>query len=116
MTRSKIPFFIALLLVLSVAGGPAGASPADLTGDWILTDKDGTNFTMEFGAKGNSWIAFARSKIQVKLKLNPSGLRNQWVGNLLLDGKHDVKAAMKSPTKLVVTDLDSGESWTLKRE
>ena len=93
---------------------PAGAQSQDLAGVWKFSDSQGTSRALKLSAKGNGWVGSSVTKQPVELNLNPAGLRNQWVGDFSLGTKHSVKADYKSGS-LVLTDLDSGETWTLTR-
>lgn len=95
---------------------PATAQSADLSGNWLLTAKDGSTYRMEFAPEGNAWKATANSKVLVGLKLNPAGLRNQWVGDLKYFGDHEVKAQLKGQNTLLITDLNDDDSWQLTRK
>jgi hypothetical protein len=110
MKNATLTIIFSLLMLF-----PASAQAQDLSGVWHFTDQHGTDMRIELSSAGNSWIGSSLSKPQAELKLNPAGLRNQWVGTLVLDGTHSVKADFKSG-KLIVKDLDDGESWTLTRE
>ena len=94
---------------------PAAAQSQDLSGVWQFQDKHGTDLRIELSSSGNSFVGSSLSKHQAELKLNPAGLRNQWVGDLILDETHSVKASFKSG-KLELKDLDDGESWSFSRE
>jgi hypothetical protein len=109
MKNGTLMIFFALLMLF-----PAAAQSHDLSGIWVFTDKHDTDIRIELSSVGNSWAGDSLSKLRAELKLNPAGLRNQWVGTLILDDTHSVKADLKSG-KLVVKDLDDGESWTFSR-
>ena len=93
---------------------PVSAQAADLSGTWHLSNKEGTTYRMEFASEGNAWKAVANSKTLILLKLNPAGLRNQWVGDLDYFGKHEVKAQLKDG-KLYLNDLNDDDKWELTR-
>lgn len=115
-TRSGI--YRALLLTVALAtvfSGSAGADVPDFKGAWNIQGKTGTLHRVEMTAEGNSWHAVGRSKEPVTLVLNPTGLNNQWAGDLELQGKHSVKASLKSSDELLLTDLQDGETWNLTR-
>lgn len=106
--RYTLLFIFVLMLV------PAGAQSQDLAGVWRFTDRQGTSQAVKLSARGNGWVGSSETKQSVELKLNPAGLRNQWVGDFSLGEKHSVKADYKSGS-LVLTDLDDGETWILTR-
>lgn len=106
--RYALLFLFVLMLV------PAGAQSQDLAGVWRFTDRQGTSQAVKLSSEGNGWVGSSETKQSVELKLNPAGLRNQWVGDFNLGEKHSVKADYKSGS-LVLTDLDDGETWTLTR-
>ena len=103
---------ITILLLLCAFTAPTLAQTADLSGTWLLKDKD-TSHKITLQSKGNGWTTKSGSKAE--LILNPAGLRNQWVGNLKLPENHDVKASLKGGESLEVTDLKSRQTWTLTR-
>jgi len=104
-----------LMLLVAVLLSPALAQSQDLQGDWMIENTEGRVYRMEFQPQGNGWSATAREREAVNLKLNPAGLKNQWVGTLNFDAKHEVKAELKEGRKLLLTDLKSGETWALFR-
>ncbi|MCA9781529.1 MAG: hypothetical protein KC800_32650 [Candidatus Eremiobacteraeota bacterium] len=104
-----------LFLIFVMMLVPAGAQSQDLAGVWGFTDKHGTARKIELSSQGNSWVGKSLTKQAADLKLNPAGLRNQWMGDFKLDKAHSVKADYKSGS-LVLTDLDNGETWTLTRD
>lgn len=95
---------------------PAVAQSADLSGDWLLTANDGNTYQMQFAPEGNAWRATPKSKIMIGLKLNPAGLRNQWVGDLKYFGDHEVKAQLKGSDTIQLNDLNDDDSWKLTRQ
>ena len=109
--KNSLPI-IKLFLLIFVLAIPTLAQSADLSGTWLLKDKD-TSHKITLQSKGNGWTTKSGSKAE--LILNPAGLRNQWVGNLKLAENHDVKASLKGGASLEVTDLKSQQSWTLTR-
>lgn len=106
--RYALLFIFVLMLV------PAGAQSQDLAGVWQFTDGQGASRALKLTAQGNGWLGSSTTKQSMELKLNPAGLRNQWVGDFTLAEKHSVKADYKAGS-LVLTDLDDGETWTLTR-
>jgi hypothetical protein len=118
MSQSSTGIYRALLSGLALAtllSTTVSAQPADLEGDWIMRAKDGSEYRMEFVPEGNAWHATARSKVLIDLKLNPAGLKNQWVGDLEYWGKHEVKASLKGENEITLSDLNDDDTWSLKR-
>lgn len=105
---------ILTILFLALLTLPAAAQSAELGGVWQLSDGT-TSIRVELSEQGNSWVGSSLSKTPATMKLNPAGLRNEWVGDLKLDETYNVKANLNSG-KLEVTDLQSGKSWTMTRE
>lgn len=95
---------------------PSLAQPADLSGTWLFSGESGAKYRMQMRKEGNSWWGVANAKVLISVKLNPSGLTNQWMGDLEYFDKHGVKAQLKGPDTVELTDLDDGEKWTLTRK
>lgn len=102
---------LALLTLLAL---PGLAQSQDLSGTWSLQTKAG-EIRVELKEVGNSWHGKGLSETPLHLKLNPAGLRNQWMGDLDYQGKHGVKAEIKGGDTLLLTDLQSQENWSLVR-
>ena len=94
---------------------PITAQPTDLSGNWHFSGKSGVKYRMQLRKEGTTWFRVANAKVLISVKLNPSGLVNEWVGDLEYFEKHGVKAQLKGADLLELTDLDDGEKWTLVR-
>lgn len=108
--KSSKKSFLALLLM----AGTALASP-DLSGEWVLKANGNNSYPVNFQSQGNSWTAVGRSKLPVWIKLNPSDLQNEWIGDLSLFEKHSVKASMVDSNTLQLKELGGEGHWTLTR-
>lgn len=103
------------LLALLLMAGSTLAAPTDLSGEWVLKANGNNTYPVNVQAQGNSWTGVGRSKLPILLKLNPSDLQNEWVGDLSLFEKHSVKATMKDPHTLELTELTGKGHWLLTR-
>lgn len=108
--RSITVTSLALITLLAL---PGLSQSQDLSGTWSLSTKTG-EVRVELKEVGNSWHGKGLSETPLDLKLNPAGLRNEWVGDLNYQGKHGVKAEFKGGA-LLLTDLKDRQTWNLVR-
>lgn len=102
------------LLALLLLTGATVAQPVDLSGAWLLRGEQGNSYRVNITrVQGHSWSGTAAPKAPVTLKLNPSGLQNEWVGDLELQGKHSVKAALVDGNTLKLKELSGPGHWSL---
>lgn len=94
--------------------GAALAEPADLSGTWLLKGDGNSSYRVQLNkVQGHSWFGTADSKTPVTLKLNPSDMQNEWVGDLELFGKHGVKANLVDGKTLKLKELGGPGQWSL---
>ncbi len=109
---------IVILSVILFAFGSAGAQSQnpDLTGLWLLeSEPQSQSYPVNISKKGNGWIGSSRGHDAFRLALNPAGLRNEWVGDLVTDQGYGVKGTVVSPSRIDLVCLKSGKTWKLTR-
>lgn len=114
MKISKLLSICIALFALVVIAGPASAQTAELEGQYFLVqsgkkDRDLINLK----PIGNSWLGEGVKAKGITLKLNPAGLKGQWVGFLKLVDKHDVKMEIINGRELHLKELGGKRTWTL---
>lgn len=106
----------ASLLSLLLVTSSALAEPVDLSGAWLLHGEQGAQYRMQMTRiQGHSWSGITEAKSPFTLKLHPSDLRNEWVGDLTLQKRHGVKASLVDPKTLRIQELSGSGVWNLKR-
>ena len=115
MNMTKLSSIIVALFALVVMAAPSLAQTADLEGRYFLSQVGKKErYLISLKPMGNSWLGQGVKAKGLTLKLNPAGLRGEWVGFLKTIDKIDVKMEIINGRELHLKELDGKRTWTLE--